>query len=106
MELIIASYHLEPTLHDMTMQYSVGIMIAMPFSLISSVGLYQLQIVGKMKILVIFAMIEGIINIVLDILFVGVLKVGVGGAGYGTACANIIRATLTVIYMYTKTDIY
>ena len=105
-ELIIASYHLEPTLHDMTMQYSVGIMIAMPFSLISSVGLYQLQIVGKMKILVIFAMIEGIINIVLDILFVGVLKVGVGGAGYGTACANIIRATLTVIYMYTKTDIY
>ena len=105
-ELIIASYHLEPTLHDMTMQYSVGIMIAMPFSIISSVGLYQLQIVGKMKILVIFATIEGIINIVLDILFVGVLKVGVGGAGYGTACANIIRATLTVIYMYTKTDIY
>ena len=105
-ELIIASYNLEPNLHDMTMQYSVGIMIAMPFSLISSVGLYQLQIVGKMKILVIFAMIEGIINIALDILFVGVLKVGVGGAGYGTACANIIRAALTVIYMYTKTDIY
>lgn len=105
-ELIIASYNLEPTLHDMTMQYSVGIMIAMPFSLISSVGLCQLQIVGKMKILVIFAMIEGIINVVLDILFVGVLKVGVGGAGYGTACANIVRATLTTIYMYTKTDIY
>lgn len=105
-ELIIASYNLEPALHDMTMQYSVGIMIAMPFSLISSVGLCQLQIVGKMRILVIFAMIEGVINIALDILFVGVLKVGVGGAGYGTACANIIRATLTVIYMYTKTDIY
>lgn len=105
-ELIIASYHLEPTLHDMTMQYSIGMMIAMPFSLISSVGLCQLQIVGKMKILVILAMIEGVVNLLLDILFVGVLKVGVGGAGYGTACANVIRATLTTIYMYTKTDIY
>ena len=105
-ELIIASYNLEPTLHDMTMQYSVGMMIAMPFSLISSVGLCQLQIVGKMKILVFFAVLEGVINIVLDLLFVGVLKVGVGGAGYGTACANIIRAVLTTVYLYTKTDIY
>lgn len=105
-ELIVSSYNLEPNMHAMTMQYATGVMIAMPFSLISAVGVCQLQIIGKMKILVIFAMIEGAINLALDILFVGVLKVGVGGAGYGTACANIIRATLTVIYMYTQTDIY
>lgn len=105
-ELIVSSYNLEPNMHAMTMQYATGIMIAMPFSLISSVGVCQLQIIGKMKVLVIFAVIEGAINLALDILFVGVLKVGVGGAGYGTACANIIRATLTVIYMYTRTDIY
>ena len=105
-ELIVSSYNLEPNMHAMIMQYATGVMIAMPFSLISAVGVCQLQIIGKMKILVIFAMIEGAINLALDILFVGVLKVGVGGAGYGTACANIIRATLTVIYMYTQTDIY
>ena len=105
-EVIISSYHLDANMHQMTMQYATGIMIAMPFSLISSVGLYQLQMIGRMKILFIFALIEGGINIALDLLFVGVLKVGVGGAGYGSACASIIRAILTTIYLYTRTDIY
>lgn len=105
-EIIINSYHLEPEIHKMTMQYAVGMMIAMPFSLISAVGLCQLQIIGRMKILIFFAALEGVINLLVDLFCIGYLKVGVGGAGYGTATACTIRAILTTIYLYTKTDIY
>ena len=105
-EIIIHSYHLEPKIHDMTMQYATGMMIAMPFSLISAVGLCQLQIIGRMKILLFFSILEGIINLLVDLFCIGYLKVGVGGAGYGTAAASVVRASLTIIYLYKKTDIY
>ena len=102
----IRSYNLSDEMSTMTWQYAIGIMIAQPFGIISTVGVYQLQIVGKMKVLARLSVMEGIVNLVLDLLFVGLLKLGVGGAGYGTAGANIIRCTVTVIYIAKQTDIY
>ena len=103
---IIQSCQLSPELNRLTWQYAIGIMISMPFGLISTVGVCQLQIVGKMKSLMWLAVMEGGVNLLLDLFFVGVLKMGVAGAGFGTAGANIVRCLATVLYLSKKTDIY
>ena len=103
---IIRSYHLSPELHRLTWQYAAGIMISLPFGLISTVGVCQLQIVGKMKALMWLALLEGCVNLLLDLFFVGVLNMGVAGAGFGTAGANVVRCSATVLYLAKKTDIY
>lgn len=104
--LIIQSCQLSPELNRLTWQYAIGIMISMPFGLISTVGVCQLQIVGKMKPLMWLVVLEGGVNLLLDFFFVGVLKMGIAGAGFGTAGANIVRCSATALYLSKKTDIY
>ncbi|MBR0410475.1 MAG: hypothetical protein IJI25_05670 [Eubacterium sp.] len=104
--LIINSYHLSPEMARLTWQYAIGIMIASPFGLISTVGVLQLQIIGKMKVLLRLSLTESLVNLLLDLLFVGAFHMGVAGAGFGTMTANIVRCTLTVLYIALRTDIY
>ena len=104
--IIINSYHLSPAVNDLVWQYATGIMICSPLGLLSTVGVYQLQIVGKMEILMRLAVMEGVSNLLLDLLFVGAMDMGVAGAGYGTACSNLLRASVTVFYLAKYTDIY
>lgn len=103
---ILKSYNLEPELYNMTKEYAIGIMISMPFGLISAVSVCQLQIAGKMKTLMILAIIEGVLNLGLDLLFVGKLKLGVVGAGFGSSTASVTRSLLTLYYIHFKTDTY
>ena len=97
---------LSPETVSMMRQYSYGIMFSLPFGLISTVGVYQLQIAGKMKALVKLAAMEGIANLLLDLLFAGAMDMGVAGAGFGTAAANVLRCSATVYYLSRKTEIY
>ncbi len=103
---LINSYHLSEEMHNLTWAYATGVMISMPFGIISTIGVYELQIVGKMKPLMVLSIIEGVINLVMDLLLVGAFRIGIAGAGYGTAIANVIRATLTVIILYKQTEIF
>ena len=103
---MIKSYHLSPEMEKLTYNYAIGVLISMPFGMISTIGVNQLQIVGKMKVLMALSLIEGGVNLALDLLFVGPLHMGVAGAGYGTCLANVIRCTCTVVYLAKKTDIY
>ena len=104
--LIISSYHLSPDMNSLVWSYAIGIMISSPFGLISSIGVLQLQIIGKMKVLMGLAALEGAVNLLLDLLFVGPLNMGVAGAGYGTAAANVVRCTTTLVYLIWKTDLF
>ena len=58
---LINSYNGEVSSETVAMmkQYGIGIMISMPFGLVSTVGVYQLQIAGKMKVLMKLAAMEG-----------------------------------------------
>lgn len=103
---MLVSYHLEPEMQRMTWEYTIGMMIATPFGLISTLGVYQMQIMGKMKYLMRLSVLEGLVNAGLDILFVGPMDLGVAGAGYGTAGANVVRCVTTVIILWKTTDIY
>jgi Na+-driven multidrug efflux pump len=57
-----------------------------------------------MKILMGLSVIEGLANLGFDLLYTGAFHMGIAGTGYGTATANIIRCTLTVLYLYRRTD--
>ena len=103
--VIMNSYDMTPEIKAMAWQYAIGQMIAMPISVISSVGSYQLTILGKMRVLMVFSLGEGLINLMMDLFFAGGLHMGVAGIGFGTACANAFRVIATVIYMFRKTDL-
>lgn len=103
---ILKSYHLEPTMYAMTKDYAIGIMFSLPFSIISAVSVCQLQTSGKMKVLMCLSLIEGAINLSLDLLFVKKLNMGVVGAGFGSAIASVTRSLLTLAYVHFKTDTY
>ena len=104
--ILIKSYHLSGEMNKLTWQYAIGMMVAMPIGLITTMGTYQLQVVGRMKVLMWLTVIEGVVNLALDLLFIVPLKMGVAGAGFGTAGANLVRCTITVLYLARKTDIY
>lgn len=103
---LIESYGLSSEMKSLTWNYAIGVMISMPFGMISTIGVCQLQIVGKMRALMVLSAVEGMVNLGLDLLFVAGLDMGVAGAGYGTALANIVRATATVVYLHKKTKIF
>jgi len=104
--LVVRSYGLSEEMFRMTMQYAAGMMICTPLALISTVGTYELQITGRMKTLLVLAVIEGAANLLFDVLYTGVFHMGIAGIGYGTATANLIRCALTVGYLARRTDMF
>lgn len=103
---IIASYGLDENMADLTWQYAIGIMIATPFGLVSTVGTYLFQATGNMRRLMRLSIMEGLANLALDLLFVGPLAMGPMGASLGTACANVLRCTATAVILWKTTDIF
>ena len=104
--VVISSYQLDAEMEKMCWEYAAGVMIALPLGLISSVGSYQLQIIGRMRVLMVLSIVESLSNLALDLFFVQVMHLGLMGIGFGTAAANLIRCTATVIYLAKKTDVY
>ncbi|MBQ1791329.1 MAG: polysaccharide biosynthesis C-terminal domain-containing protein [Oscillospiraceae bacterium] len=104
--ILVRSYRLTPDMQGMVWQYGIGILISMPFGLASTVCVHELMILGKSEILTVFAITEGCVNLVLDLLFVGVFHMGIAGAGYGTAAANMVRCVLSILYLRRKTEIF
>ena len=103
---MIKSYGLSQDMYVMTWQYAIAFMLCAPFSLINTVGIYQLQIAGKMKMLMHLSLLEGLSNLVFDLLFTGALHMGIAGTGAGSACACLLRFAATVWYISKKTDLY
>ena len=104
--IVVRLYGLSADMSTLVWQYAAGMMVALPASLVSYVGEEQLQTVGKMKAALVLAAIEGILNILFDIIFIAYLDLGVAGAGYGTAVACWTRCILTVVVIWKTTDIY
>lgn len=102
--LIIHSYQLDETLHALTKTYVSAMLISMPLRLISDVGAGLLKEFGRMKVLLVLAILEAIINLVLDIVFVRYFNWGLYGTGIATVVACGTRAIITAIYFKTKTD--
>ena len=103
---VIKSYDLSEELSSMIWQYAIGCMICTPLAIVSTVGTYQMQISGRMKVIMVLTMLEGALNLAFDLWFVAGFDMGVAGTGYGTACANLVRCVCTIVYMKKFTDFY
>lgn len=81
------------------------------FILVIGVVLYNcfsgiLQAVGNSLMPVIFLIISSVLNILLDLLFVGAFHTGVEGAGIATGISQIFSAGLCFLYLVKKESLY
>lgn len=76
----------------------IGIFSIVGYNLISSI----LRALGNSVIPLIFLVIASLVNVGLDILFVGVWKLGVGSAALATVISQTISGVLSFIYAFAK----
>ena len=80
--------------------FCVGILFQFGYDIAASI----LRGVGDSKASLYFLLISSIINVVLDLLFVGTFHMGVLGAGVATAIAQCASAAAGFVYMYKRYD--
>ena len=81
------------------------------FAGISALVLYNtaagiLQAVGDSRHPLYFLIIAAILNIILDILFVGVFKMGIGGTAYATIISQSVSVILSFRLLFTSNEIF
>lgn len=76
----------------------IGIFSIVGYNLISSI----LRALGNSLVPLIFLILASIINVGLDILFVGVFRLGVGSAALATVISQTISGVLSFIYAFKK----
>lgn len=78
------------------------ILLGLIFTFFYNVYSSALRSIGDSKTPIIFLMIASVINVALDLLFVGVLKMDVAGAAYSTIIAQAFSAIACMIYVYKR----
>ena len=63
-----------------------------------------LRAIGNSFMPLVFLIFSSLVNIVLDLLFVVVLKTGVAGAAFATVLSETIAAILCIIYAFVKVN--
>lgn len=79
----------------------VGILLTMSYNVASGI----LRGIGDSKTPLYFLIFSSILNIILDVFFIVVVKLGTAGAAYATIIAQGVAAVLCFIYMFRKFDI-
>lgn len=75
-----------------------GLGVTMLYNMLSAI----LRALGDSKTPLIFLAIASIVNVVLDLFFIIVCKMGVEGAGYATVIAQAVSAVLCLVYISKK----
>lgn len=83
-------------IYPLTLSYTRIYFAGLLFSLIYNIGAGTLQAVGNTRIPFRILVISGLVNIVLDYLFVGPFHMGVGGAALATVIAQALSSFLVV----------
>lgn len=101
--IIAGSVSLTPAIYDMSITYMCLLMITAPFGVVNSCGVNILSAYGKMSNITLLTIGEGTLNLLLDLLFTGVLGMGVAGVGLGTVIATATRCLVTVFIIRKQT---
>lgn len=101
--LMISGYSVSAEIKSMMSLYAVGIIISESASVVSTLCTYIFTASGKVKVLLKLTILESILNLILDFVFVKFCNMGIFGAGLGTAITCVARAVISA--MLVKKDV-
>lgn len=81
--------------------YSAGLVFQFAYNISAAI----LRAVGDSKAILYFLLVSAVVNIFLDLLFVGAFEWGVAGAAIATVIAQALSAIVSVAYMFRKHEI-
>lgn len=87
---------------DLSTEYLAIYFVGVPFTMIYNFGAALLRATGDTKKPFIFLTSSGVINVLLNLLFVIVFRLGVAGVAICTSISQFIAATLVVVYIRWK----
>ena len=90
---------------DDAVRYLRIIFIGMPFTCLYNIYAAALRSVGDSKTPVRFLAVSSILNILMDLLFIAVFRMGVVGAALATVIAEALSALFCLIYVYRKVPV-
>lgn len=104
--LMFNTFDVDAEVCDMVRLYAICIMATTPMGIVSCLGIIQLRAYEKLKVIMHLTLLEGVLNIMLDILFTVVFSWGIVGVGLGTVVASLVRAIVTHICVCRMTPVY
>lgn len=90
------------SLYPYAYEYLITIFLGLGATIFYNMISFLLRAVGDSRSPLYFLFISSFLNILLDILFISVFKMGVGGAGWATLISQLISGLLAFIYMWKK----
>lgn len=87
---------------DLSTEYLAIYFIGVPFTMIYNFGAALLRAIGDTKKPFIFLTSSGVINVLLNLLFVIVFRLGVAGVAICTSISQFLAATFVVVYIRWK----
>ncbi len=79
------------------------IMLGAPFSIVYNYCAAMLRAIGDSKRPLIFLAISGAVNVILNIIFVAIFRIGVAGVAIGTIASQAVSCAMIIFYML-RTD--
>ncbi len=102
---IILALGATETLYNNCYIYLLIMLIFTPVNILKMYFDYFLVTAGNAKLGLITAIIGGVLNIVLDYVFIVILKIGVAGAALGTCIGYTIPSVIGLIYFFRKDNL-
>lgn len=100
---IVNAMKLDPEIHDMAIEYMQLFFIGLPFHALFSYSAAALRAIGDAKRPMYASAFAGIINLILNILFVKYMRLGVRGAGYAMVLSHLAAAVFGITALYRST---
>ena len=82
-------YSMDEAVYGMALRYAYVNMLGTPFDIMNTIGTYLLTSVGRAKTILKASLLQSIVNVVLDVIFVFGFGMSTDGAGFGTIGGSI-----------------
>lgn len=92
-------------IYDMSRTYIIIICWGLGFNILYNLLSSMLRAVGNSKVPLYFLILAAILNIILDLIFIIVFRMGVAGAAYATIASQGVSGFLCLIYIIKKVPI-
>ena len=96
---IIAILGATPRLVEYCKDYVFILAMIMPFLMLKIIFEFFIRVDGKANLVFIITVVGGVLNIIFDYIFIVIMKLGIAGAGYGTA-VGIIGSLIIGFWYY------